>query len=99
MAIPIHLIFSSQTALCDETLCKVYKSAPDLFDLTKNEGACLNIMIIYLLWERQKGSHSFFAPYLDMMPSEKNFAEWDFEIQKQTQDPVSSETSSMRETV
>ena len=54
-AVPWSIVFSMSKALKEPALKKVYSENPDLFDKEKIDLYMYLVMVVFLLFERQKG--------------------------------------------
>ena len=57
-----------------------------VFNAKKNPLAETLVLLLFILYEKQKGEASLWKPYLDMMPETTFFCEWDEEVIRETQD-------------
>ena len=64
MAIPVKLVISLTKARRSE-LAEVFKSHDDMFEA--NFYGALNILTVYVMYERSKGTDSFFHNYFEVM--------------------------------
>jgi hypothetical protein len=76
MAVPYSLVMSVHKAKAELALSKIITENPDIFgEHPKNDHSNL-ILCLFLIFEIQKGSKSFWAPYLDYLPDQKFFWNW-----------------------
>ena len=94
---PGSLIITPKKAYYSE-LQPLFRANPSLFSQKRNRKnwdgrkrikSLENLLIAFLLYERQKGSASFWQPYLDILPSEPDcLLNWEKDELKQLQDEL-----------
>jgi len=67
-AVPFKMILTTYKASKIPLLNRIFSDNPGMFNYSTNKLSYSMIMMVNLLYERQKGRDSFYFPYLDMVP-------------------------------
>ena len=68
MAVPYSIVMSAHKAKADPKLGKIIAENPIIFDEAPKNNHNNMVLIVFLMYEIQKGSDSFWAPYLEYLP-------------------------------
>jgi hypothetical protein len=82
ISVPFGMLISDLTAKSDPLIGKIVLKNPKFFnptDIKDNQ----KILILFLLYEMQKGESSKWAPYFDMLPKVTLFHDWDLVVRNE----------------
>lgn len=85
--VPYKCLITPSKIRSDPELKPIIEENADWFDDEQGEEGTTNTFLLFLLRETQKGSASFWKPWLDVMPEVVQFHDWDQNIIDATQDP------------
>lgn len=79
VVIPSKLMMSPVTAHQSPDIGHIFRDNPDVF---RHD----DVLIVFLMYERSRGSKSFYYPFLSMLPEPDTLIEWDKEELEELQD-------------
>jgi hypothetical protein len=75
IAVPNRLVIGHRRVRKGE-LKDLYNANAHMFDATQNPDAEINVLAIFVLYEKLKGENSFFHPYLNLVENSYTLFDW-----------------------
>ena len=80
------MLMTVERARRHPVLGRVIEENPEVFSEEEKGDWEQLTLVLYLIYEWQKGEESFWKPYIDLMPDVKFFCHWDEQDIVETQD-------------